>query len=144
MQPEHLGTAAAVSLGRALREAGLRTTVDGELTFCRALGELDVRRRAHVYWAGRGAFVRHPEEVGAYDAIFDRFWRGLAPATGEVRAEHGESDPRMPGPQHGGESLPELRRHGRSSELLDGQPSRATRDIPGAGSEEDERRGPRD
>jgi uncharacterized protein len=143
-RPEELVTAAAVSLGRALRDAGLRTTVDAELTFCRALAEVDMRRRPRVYWAARASFVRSPDETAAFDRVFDRFWRGLEPAAGTARAEHGESDPRMPGPQHGGESLPEFRAHGRSSELLDGEPSRATRDIPGAGTQEDERRGLRD
>jgi uncharacterized protein with von Willebrand factor type A (vWA) domain len=141
---EDLITCAAVGLGRGLRDAGLRTTVDAELVFCRALAELDLRSRGQVYWAGRAAFVRCPEEIGPFDAVFDRFWRGLEPTAGGVRAEHGESDPRMPGPQHGGESLPEFRSDGRSSELLDGQPNRATRDIPGAGGEEDDRRGPRE
>jgi hypothetical protein len=143
-RPEELVTAAAVALGRALRGAGLRTTVDAELVFCQALAELDVRERSCVYWAGRAAFVRRPEEIPAFDGVFDRFWRGVDPAITAVRAEHGESDPRMPGPQHGGESLPEFRADGRSSALLDGEPSRATREIPAAGTDEDERRGPRD
>jgi len=143
-RPEHLVTAAAVSLGRALRDTGLRTTVDAELGFCRALGELDVRERSQVYWAARASFLRRPEEIAAFDGVFDRFWRGLDPAVADIRAEHGESDPRMPGPQHGGESLPEFRAEGRSSALLDGRPSRATREIPAAGADEDDGRGPRD
>jgi uncharacterized protein with von Willebrand factor type A (vWA) domain len=44
----------------------------------------------------------------------------------------------MPGAEHGGESLPQLRNEGRSSQLLDGQPSRATKDIPSASNNDGE------
>ena len=50
-RPEHIVADAVVALGRGLREVGLSTTVDAELALCRALGELDLRRREHVYWA---------------------------------------------------------------------------------------------
>src|SRR4029079_19025210 len=101
-------------LGHALRAAGLRTTVDDELTFCRALAEIDVRRRNDVYWAARAVFVSCPEDAATFDAVFERFWRGLKLIAGEVIAQHGESDPRMPGAQHGGASLPQFRLEGRS------------------------------
>jgi uncharacterized protein with von Willebrand factor type A (vWA) domain len=53
--------------------------------------------------------------------------------------QHGESDPRMPGPQHGGEALPSFRLEGRSSTLVDGEPRRATQEVPSAAGEEDRR-----
>jgi hypothetical protein len=58
--------------------------------------------------------------------------------------EHGETDPRMPGPQHGGDSLPQFRLEGRSGHLLDGNTSQAAQEIPTAGAQEPgpgERRG---
>jgi uncharacterized protein len=138
--PEHVVCDAAVALGRGLRDVGLSTSVDAELVLCRALGELDLRRRAHVYWAARCALVRHPDDVAAFDAVFERFWAGRPPVLGETTAEHAESDPRMPGPQHGGESMPQYRNEGRSSQLLDGAPSKASHEIPTAGSDEADQR----
>lgn len=142
--PQHVVSDAAVALGRGLREIGLRTTVDAEVLFCRALGELDLRDRDSVYWAARCTMARHPDEVPQFDAVFDRFWAGHTPALVEAGAEQGESDPRMPGPQHGGDSLPQFRTEGRSSPLLDGQPTRASQEIPTAGNEDAEEQGRKD
>ena len=138
--PEHVVCDAAVALGRGLRAVGLSTSVDGELVLCRALAELDLRRREHVYWAARCALLRHPDDVAAFDAVFERFWAGRPPVLGSVMTEHAETDPRMPGPQHGGESLPQYRSEGRSSQLVDGAPSKASHEIPTAGSDDDAER----
>src|SRR5215210_4385767 len=124
--PEHVLSDAVVALGRGLRDVGLTTSVDAELVLFRALAELDLRRRAHVYWAARCALVRHPDDVAAFDAVFERFWAGRPPVVGEAMAEHAESDPRMPGPQLGGE------------------PSRASQEIPTAGSEQADERDERE
>jgi uncharacterized protein len=121
---------AAIALGRALRDAGVGTTADHEVLFCRALGEVDVRSRAQVYWAARSVFVRTPDELPAFESLFERFWRGLALDGSDALISAAESDPRMPSPQHGGESTPQFRTEGRSSQLLDGAARRATRDIP--------------
>ena len=134
-RPEDAVTDAVVALGRALRTSGLGSCADQQVTLCRALGEVDMRRRDSVYWAARAAFVRSPAEVRVFDAIFDRFWEGLEPLPGDGMAQAGESDPRMPGAQHGGESLPQYRREGTSSTVVDGQPSRAAREIPSAGED---------
>ena len=61
---------AAVALGRAFRRAGMGAGVEEEMLFCRALGEVDVRSRAPVYWAARSVFVRRLEDVPAFDAVF--------------------------------------------------------------------------
>src|SRR5215210_8180603 len=141
---EHVVCDAVVALGRGLRDVGLSTSVDAELVLCRALAELDLRRRVHVYWAARCALVRHRDDVAAFDAVFERFWSGRPPVLGETTAEHAESDPRMPGPQHGGDSLPQYRDEGRSSQLLDGEPSRASQEIPTAGSDDADERDDRE
>lgn len=127
-----------MALGGGLRAAGLRVTVDQEIVLCRGLGEIDVRSRDQVYWAARATLLGGPEEVAPFDLVFGRFWEGLAPWPEKGRSEHGESDPRMPAPQHGGDSLPQYRKGGRSSPLVDGQASRASREIPSAGSESED------
>jgi uncharacterized protein len=130
-------TDAVVALARALRAEGLAPTVDQELALWRALASIDLREREQVRWAARACFLRGPHEAPAFERIFDRFWRGqkLSGPQGPM-AEHGETDPRMPGPQHGGESLPQFRLEGRSGHLLDGGASRAAQEIPTAGAQE--------
>ncbi|MCW3010012.1 MAG: hypothetical protein JWO90_416 [Solirubrobacterales bacterium] len=142
--PQHVVCDAAVALGRGLRELGLRTTVDAEIVLCRALAELDLRDRTSVYWAARCTMARHPDDVPLFDAVFARFWEGRTPVLRETGAEQGESDPRVPGPQHGGDSLPQFRTDGRSSPPLDGQASKASQEIPAAGAHEVEERGRKD
>jgi uncharacterized protein len=128
---------AVVALGRALRREGMSTTVDQELALANALSVIDVRNRNQVRWAAAGCFLRGPHELSVFDRVFDRFWKGerLNGPRGPI-VEHGETDPRMPGPQHGGESLPQFRLEGRSGHLLDGNASQAGQEIPTAGAQE--------
>jgi uncharacterized protein with von Willebrand factor type A (vWA) domain len=136
--------AAVVSLGRALRQAGLGASVDRELTFCRALAEIDLRDRNRVACAARASFVSDPAELPAFESVFARFWEGASLSQEEAVAEHGETDPRMPGPQHGGESLPQFRRELMGSRMLGAGSARATREIPSSPGDElgrGERRG---
>jgi uncharacterized protein with von Willebrand factor type A (vWA) domain len=142
--PEQRLAEAAVALGRGLRDAGLPCSVDDEIVLCRALGEIDIGRRDRVYWAARACFVRGPDAVAVFDGVFARFWAGLELGGGRPVAEHGESDRRMPAPQHGGESLQQFRRDERRGESIGGQPVRAAREIStaaGDGQAECERRG---
>lgn len=128
---------AVVAFGRALRSEGLATTVDQELALARALAAIDIRERDQVRWAARSCFLRGPHEVPVFERVFARFWSGqkLMGPQGPM-VEHGETDPRMPGPQHGGESLPQFRLEGRSGHLLDGAVSQAGQEIPTAGAQE--------
>ena len=128
---------AVVALGRALRAEGLCTTVDQELALSRALASIDIDDREQVRWAAHACFLRGPHEGPAFERVFDRFWKGqkLDGPRGPM-IEHGETDSRMPGPQHGGESLPQFRLEGRSGHLLDGGTSRAAQEIPTAGAQE--------
>jgi uncharacterized protein with von Willebrand factor type A (vWA) domain len=128
--PEQAILAAAVALARALRGAGMSASVDSELVFFRALAELDVRERAHVYWAANATCVHSPDELAVFDAIFARFWEGRPLEVAERISEHGEGDPRMGGPRHGGEALPQFRQEGKSAAPIDGVQNRATREIP--------------
>ena len=128
---------AVVALGRALRSEGLATTVDQELALAKALAAIDIRERDQVRWAARSCFMRGPHEAPVFERVFARFWSGqrLTGPPGPM-VEHGETDPRMPGPQHGGESLPQFRLEGRSGHLLDGAVSQAAQEIPTAGAQE--------
>lgn len=145
--PELIVTDAVVALGRALRESGLPAGVDEELTLCRALAEVDLRSREQVYWAARASFLRDRDDLELFDRVFARFWAGAALGAGvEPVAEHGEGDPRMPGPQHGGRSLPPFRSESRSSSILDDAAAHAASalELPTGASEErgkGERRG---
>ena len=138
VRPEHIVLDAVVALGRGLRESGLASSVDEEMVLCRALGEIDLRRRDHVYWAARSSLVHGPDEVPIFDEVFTRFWAGMAPVPGEMVVEHGESDPRMPGPQEGGQSLPQYRQDTESSDTTEGDASRTSREIPSATQEGDQ------
>jgi uncharacterized protein with von Willebrand factor type A (vWA) domain len=128
---------AVVALARALRAEGLATTLDQELALAKALAAIDLRDREQVRWAARACFLRGPHEETAFERVFERFWNGerLTGPRGPI-TEHGETDPRMPGPQHGGESLPQFRLEGRSGHLLDGSVSQAGKEIPTAGAQE--------
>ena len=137
--PEHVVCDAVVAFGRGLRAAGVPTGIDEELVLSRALGEVDAASRREVYWACRATLLRRRDDVETFDRLFDRFWEGLSlDSSGAAVAEHGESDPRMAGPQHGGESLPAFRPEGRSGHLLDGraQPALRPLEVPTAANEE--------
>ena len=143
--PDQAILGAAVAFARALRELGMSVSVDSELVFFSALAELDVREQAQVYWAAHATFVHTPDERAAFDSIFERFWGGLPLTLHQRGAEHGESDPRMQGPQHGGEALPQFKHEGKAAAPVDGgERQRATRDIPSAEGDDggsDQRRG---
>lgn len=130
--PDEAVLAAAVRLARALRESGLSASVDSEHVFLRALAEVDVRQRQEVFWAAHSAFVHDPDERAAFAMIFERFWEGRPLQLAEGGAEHGESDARMSGSQHGGESLPQYGNVGETAAPLDGRRNRGTREIPSA------------
>ncbi|RDI75835.1 Protein containing von Willebrand factor type A (vWA) domain [Gaiella occulta] len=130
---------AVVAFGRALREEGIASGVDQELVLARALAELDLRRREHVYWATRATFVRNREQLPAFERLFERFWAGARlDSPGDLVAEHGETDPRVAGPQHGGSSLPQFRSDPGHTQLLDAEGARTASplEIPTAPSEE--------
>jgi uncharacterized protein with von Willebrand factor type A (vWA) domain len=127
---------AVVALGRALRSAGLCAGVDEEICLCRALQEIDPNSRTQVYWSARATFIRRPGEVAKFDRIFERFWAGLPLAAEDPITEHGETDPRLPGPVQGGESLPQFRAAARPSHVIGGDWRRTVREMPSAPGDE--------
>lgn len=134
--PDAAVLSAAVAFARALRGFGLTASVDAELNFIRALAEVDLSARKELYWAASATFLHSPDERPVFDALFERFWDGQQLEMPDRGAEHGDSDPRMGGPNHGGESLPQFRQEGKSSAPVDGPQNRATREIPTAEGED--------
>lgn len=76
-EPERL----ALAFARVLRGMGLDVPVGSAVTFAEALALLGLDGRDPVYWAGRAALVRRPEDIPVYDSAFDAFWRGRVPFT---------------------------------------------------------------
>lgn len=72
----------AIGFARTLRAAGVPATTDRTQEFVRAVGSLDVRRRADVYWAGRLAFCGSHDDIERYDRVFVAWFGG---ALGKVR-----------------------------------------------------------
>lgn len=136
--PDQAILAAAVAFARALRSFGMSASVDSELVFIRTLTELDLRDRAHLYWAAHATFVHSPDERPVFDSIFEKFWDGNELVISPRGSEHGEDDARMVGPQQGGEALPQFRQEGKEkTSAMDGAPAKATRDIPVADGEDE-------
>ena len=54
----------AVAFGRILRSAGISTPIGNVLTFVEALDLVGIDNRDNVYWAGRAALLRRPEDIG--------------------------------------------------------------------------------
>ncbi len=81
--PDDDGTAAdrlAVAFARVLRGAGVDVPVHATITFAEALAAVGLEQRSRVYWTGRVALLRAPEDIATYDVAFDAFWTGLVPA----------------------------------------------------------------
>lgn len=64
----------AVAFGRILRSAGISTPIGNVLTFVEALDLVGIDNRDNVYWAGRAALLRRPEDIGLYNKAFAVFW----------------------------------------------------------------------
>ncbi len=77
----------AVLFVRALRAAGLDIALGSAITYVQALGEVGVASRSAVYWAGRATLVRRPEDIAAYDDVFEAFWGQGAPAEFRIPVE---------------------------------------------------------
>lgn len=73
------GDRLTVGFCRALRAAGVRVPASATIGFTEALGRLGVEERDGVYWAGRATLVRRPEDIGAYDQVFEAYWERSSP-----------------------------------------------------------------
>ncbi len=66
----------AVAFTRLLRQAGVAVPGGAPARYAEALAAVGLGLEDPVYWAGRATLVRRPEDVAAYDACFQAFWRG--------------------------------------------------------------------
>jgi uncharacterized protein with von Willebrand factor type A (vWA) domain len=68
-----------VRFGRDLRGRGLPVGTGRILTFARAVGALGLADRSSLYWAGRISMVARKDDLVAYDAAFEDWYRSLRP-----------------------------------------------------------------
>ena len=73
--PEAEALERLVGFGRDLRRRGLNVGTGRIVTFCRAAGSLGALDREDLYWAGRASLISRPEDVEAFDAAFDGWFR---------------------------------------------------------------------
>jgi len=73
--PEAEALARLIGFGRDLRRRGLPVGTGRIVTFCRSAAALGALDREDLYWAGRGSLISRPEDVEAFDAAFDAWFR---------------------------------------------------------------------
>jgi uncharacterized protein with von Willebrand factor type A (vWA) domain len=64
-----------IGFGRDLRRRGLNVGTGRIVTFCRSAAALGVLDRTDLYWAGRASLISRPEDVEAFDAAFEAWFR---------------------------------------------------------------------
>ena len=69
----------------ALRAAGVAVTADRSRTFLDAVRAVGLGDRTATYWAGRATLCSGPDDVGAYDQVFDAWFAGAAASWGTER-----------------------------------------------------------
>ena len=73
--PEAEALARLIGFGRELRRRGLNVGTGRIVTFCRSAAALGVLDRTDLYWAGRASLISRPEDVEAFDAAFEAWFR---------------------------------------------------------------------
>jgi len=64
-----------IGFGRDLRRRGLPVGTGRIVTFCRGAAALGALDRDGLYWAGRASLISRPEDVAAFDAAFEDWFR---------------------------------------------------------------------
>ncbi len=59
---------------RALRGAGVAVPTGSAILYSSALALVGLDDPEQVYWAGRAALIRRPEDIAVYDRVFTSFW----------------------------------------------------------------------
>jgi uncharacterized protein len=78
--------AAMVRFAALLRRQGLAVTLIHVTDAVRALEHLDLGDRREVYLGLRAVFVGRPEDVAAFDRVFEAFWRPVTEADAVAEA----------------------------------------------------------
>ena len=94
-----------IGFGRELRRRGLAVGTGRIVTFCRAAATLGTLDRTDLYWAARSSLVSRREDLEAFDAAFDQWFRqGVRleldlPPTEPEAAERAAPDGSVEGPE---------------------------------------------
>lgn len=64
-----------IGFGRELRRRGLPVGTGRIVTFCRGVAALGEIERDDLYWTGRASLISRPEDVEAFDAAFEAWFR---------------------------------------------------------------------
>ncbi len=75
----------------ALRAVGINADRARLTTSLEALHELDPGNADHVYWATKLALCSEPDDLAKFDAVFDLWFRGVAPAAARSAADRAGS-----------------------------------------------------
>lgn len=70
-----------LAFGRVLRGAGIDVHPGRMIDVVEALGHVNLTVRDEVYYACRALLVHGPDQIPAFDRVFDTFWRARAPDT---------------------------------------------------------------
>ncbi len=65
----------SIAFGRALRRAGLNTTMGQVMDFVRSVEHLDISQREIFREAGRACLVTNKDDNPTFDRVFDSYWR---------------------------------------------------------------------
>ncbi|MFM7145141.1 MAG: vWA domain-containing protein, partial [Actinomycetales bacterium] len=72
--------AVLVGFAHELREAGIRLGTDDVMTFCSSAAALDITDVLNIYWSGRAALIRRPDQVPLYNSIFRKYFLEIDPS----------------------------------------------------------------
>ncbi|HEX6231073.1 MAG TPA: VWA domain-containing protein [Actinomycetota bacterium] len=73
--PEAEALGRLIGFGRELRRRGLPVGTGRIVTFCRAAAALGALDRTDLYWAARSSLISRRDDVEAFDAAFDEWFR---------------------------------------------------------------------
>lgn len=136
----------AVTLGRALRRAGLPVTPSREVTFARAVALARPREPSDLYWPARVALVSSRDQLAAFEGVFARLLGGVADPA-DTRGDTAAPPLTKPRPQAAEPASPAAAPlpapaagDGPPSPAADGPPRDDARDLPvGTAASEAER-----
>jgi hypothetical protein len=74
-RPDSAALERLIGFGRELRRRGLPVGTGRIVTFCRSAAALGALDRTDLYWAARASLISRPEDVEAFDAAFDAWFR---------------------------------------------------------------------
>jgi uncharacterized protein with von Willebrand factor type A (vWA) domain len=68
-------TQRSISFGRALRRAGVNTTMGQVMDFIRSAEVIDISRRSEFREAARACLITNKDDLPTFDRVFESYWR---------------------------------------------------------------------